>query len=425
MSKFLGRLLIIGLPVAVLFAFIVVYVVLAAAAPKPERAEIVARPSAVFVTEAALSPVQLSVTTQGEVTPLTEIDLTAQVSGRITYVNPNFVDGGFFEAGEVLVRLEDADYRLAVTRAEALVAQSRQALVREQAESELAREEWESLGDGEASALTLREPQMAEARAQLASAQASLDEARLNLSRTRISAPFDGRVRAKSADLGQYVGPGTRLGRVFATNRVQVRLPLTNAELAILNLPLAFQSSDANPGRPAHLSASVAGQERHWEGRLVRTDSAINPQTRTMSAIIEVEDPYGAAAEEAGAPLAVGLFVAANIDGRELENAIVLPRSALRGSNEVYVAELDGTLSIRQVNVVDTSAERVVLTAGLEPGDRVVTSPLRGAAEGMLVRAMDANGDPLDPEPEADAANDNDAESEALVQETTTASRAN
>ena len=298
-------------------------------------------------------------------------------------------------------------------------------LVREQAESELAREEWESLGDGEASALTLREPQMAEARAQLASAQASLDEARLNLSRTRISAPFDGRVRAKSADLGQYVGPGTRLGRVFATNRVQVRLPLTNAELAILNLPLAFQSSDANPGRPAHLSASVAGQERHWEGRLVRTDSAINPQTRTMSAIIEVEDPYGAAAEEAGAPLAVGLFVAANIDGRELENAIVLPRSALRGSNEVYVAELDGTLSIRQVNVVDTSAERVVLTAGLEPGDRVVTSPLRGAAEGMLVRAMDANGDPLDPEPEADAANDNDAESEALVQETTTASRAN
>ena len=419
MSKFVGRLLIIGLPVAVLAAFIFLYIVLAAAAPQPERAEIVARPSAVFVTEAALSPVQLSVTTQGEVTPLTEIDLTAQVSGRITYVNPNFVDGGFFEAGEVLVRLEDADYRLAVTRAEALVAQSRQALVREQAESELAREEWESLGDGEASALTLREPQMAEARAQLASAQATLDEARLNLSRTRITAPFEGRVRAKNADLGQYVGPGTRLGRVFATNR----LPLTNADLAILNLPLAFQANEDNPGRPAHLSASVAGQERNWEGRLVRTDSAINPQTRTMSAIIEVEDPYGEAAEEAGAPLAVGLFVAANIDGRELSNAIVLPRSALRGSNEVYVAERDGTLSIRQVNVVDTNAERVVLTAGLEPGDRVVTSPLRGAAVGMLVRAMDANGDPLDPEPEAES--EDAAESEALVQETTTASRAN
>ncbi|WP_273145878.1 efflux RND transporter periplasmic adaptor subunit [Oceanicaulis alexandrii] len=425
MSKFVGRLLIIGLPVAVLFAFIVLYVVLAAAAPQAERAEVVARPSAVFVTEAELSPVQLSVTTQGEVTPLTEIDLTAQVSGRITYVNPNFVDGGFFEAGEVLVRLEDADYRLAVTRAEALVAQSRQALVREQAEAELAREEWASLGEGEASPLTLREPQMAEARAQLASAQATLDEARLNLSRTRITAPFEGRVRAKSADLGQYVGPGARLGRVFATNRVQVRLPLTNAELATLNLPLAFHANETNPGRPAHLSANVAGQVRNWEGLLVRSESAIDPQTRTMSAIIEVEDPYGEAAEAAGAPLAVGLFVTARIDGRELENAIVLPRSALRGADQVFVAQLDGTLAIHRVTVIDTSAERVVVTAGVEPGDRIVTSPLRGAADGMLVRALDANGDPLDPEPEAEDESDDEPATDAMVEQTTTASRAN
>jgi RND family efflux transporter MFP subunit len=425
MSKFVGRLLIIGLPVGVLFAFILLYIVLAAAAPQAERAEVVARPSAVFVTEAELSPVQLSVTTQGEVTPLTEIDLTAQVSGRITYVNPNFVDGGFFEAGDVLVRLEDADYRLAVTRAEALVAQSRQALVREQAEAELAREEWASLGEGEASPLTLREPQMAEARAQLASAQATLDEARLNLSRTRITAPFEGRVRAKSADLGQYVGPGAQLGRVFATNRVQVRLPLTNAELATLNLPLAFHANETNPGRPAHLSANVAGQVRNWEGLLVRSESAIDPQTRTMSAIIEVEDPYGEAAEAAGAPLAVGLFVTARIDGRELDNAIVLPRSALRGADQVFVAQLDGTLSIHPVTVIDTSAERVVVTAGLEPGDRVVTSPLRGAANGMLVRALDANGDPLDPEPEAQDESEDEPATDAMVEQTTTASRAN
>ena len=425
MSKFVGRLLIIGLPVGVLFAFILLYIVLAAAAPQAERAEVVARPSAVFVTEAELSPVQLSVTTQGEVTPLTEIDLTAQVSGRITYVNPNFVDGGFFEAGDVLVRLEDADYRLAVTRAEALVAQSRQALVREQAEAELAREEWASLGEGEASPLTLREPQMAEARAQLASAQATLDEARLNLSRTRITAPFEGRVRAKSADLGQYVGPGAQLGRVFATNRVQVRLPLTNAELATLNLPLAFHANETNPGRPAHLSANVAGQVRNWEGLLVRSESAIDPQTRTMSAIIEVEDPYGEAAEAAGAPLAVGLFVTARIDGRELDNAIVLPRSALRGADQVFVAQLDGTLSIQPVTVIDTSAERVVVTAGLEPGDRVVTSPLRGAANGMLVRALDANGDPLDPEPEAQDESEDEPATDAMVEQTTTASRAN
>jgi len=167
----------------------------------------------------------------------------------------------------------------------------------------------------------------------------------------------------------------------------------------------------------------VAGQTRNWEGRLVRTDSAIDPQTRTMSAIIEVNDPYGEAADLAGAPLAVGLFVAANIDGRELSTAFALPRSALRGANQIFVAEPDGTLSIRDVTVVDSSAERVVVTSGVQRGERVVTSPLRGAAQGMLVRALDANGQPLDPEPETDS--DDEAGASEAVAEQTNVSRAN
>lgn len=417
MKKFLGRALIFGLPVILIGGFVGVYVMLVATQAQPERAEIEARPAAAFVAEAQPSPVQLYVETQGEVTPLTEIDLTAQVAGRIDYVNPDFEDGGFFEAGEVLVRLEDADYRLAVTRAEALVAQRRQLLIREQAEADLAREEWEALGEGEASALTLRQPQMAEARAQLAAAEAGLAEARLNLSRTRISAPFDGRVRQKNADLGQYVGPGARIGRVFSTDRVQVRLPLTNSELAILDLPLAFRASDEAEGRHASLSAQVAGSEREWEGRLVRTDSAIDPQTRTLSAIIEVRDPYGEAAQAAGAPLAVGLFVSARIDGRRLDNAFALPRSALRGADQVFVAQTDGTLSIRQVEVIDTSADRVVVAgSAIQQGDRVVTSPLRAAADGMLVRALGPDGEPLDAD-ETDEETQSEEETEATVAE--------
>ncbi len=392
-----------------------VVVGLAATAAQPERQEVVPRPTAVFVTEAEPTPIQLAVRTQGEVTPLTEIDLVAQVSGRITFVNPSFVNGGFFEAGETLVQLEDADYRLAVTRASALVAQRRQQLIREQAEAELAREEWEALGDGEASALTLRQPQMAEAEAQLAAAQASLDEARLNLARTRISAPFDGRVRTKGADVGQFVGPGARLGRVFSTDRVEVRLPLTNSELATLAMPLAYQANANDRGPLVQLSASLAGETRVWEGRVVRTDSAIDPQTRTMSAIVEVADPYGAAAEAAGAPLAVGLFVNAEIEGRSIEYAYSLPRSALRGSSQMFVAELDGTLSIRNVTVADSSAERVIVTSGIEAGERVVTSPLRGAANGMLIRALGPDGEPLDPEPEAEEEADAEAEVEAVA----------
>jgi RND family efflux transporter MFP subunit len=346
--------------------------------------------------------VQLVVNTQGEVTPLIEIDLTAQVSGRITYVNPSFVQGGYFEAGEVLIQLEDADHRLAVTRAQALVSQRQQQLIREQAESELALEEWQSLGEGEASALTLREPQLADARAQLAAAEASLAESRLNLSRTRISAPFEGRVRTKAADLGQFISPGARLGRVFATETVEVNLPLSDGELTLLNIPLAFQASEANPGPAVSLSATIGGIQRVWEGKIVRTDAAMNTQTRTLTAIVQVNDPYGIAATEAGAPMAVGLFVNARITGRSIDRAYVLPRSALRGANSIYVAEIDGTLSIRQVVVIDSNPDRVVIASGVSAGERVITSPVRGAIEGLSVRALDASGEPLDPEPEAE-----------------------
>ncbi len=418
----IGRILI---SIALIFGVIILVGAavfgLAFTAEEPERAEVVARPTAVFVTEAQSTPVQLSVRTQGEVTPLTEIDLVAQVSGRITFVNPNFVNGGFFEAGETLIQLEDADYRLAVTRASALVAQRRQQLIREEAEADLARQEWEALGEGEASALTLREPQMAEAQAQLAAAQASLAEARLNLSRTRISAPFDGRVRMKSADLGQFVGPGARVGRVFSTDRVEVRLPLTNSELATLGMPLAFQAASYDAGPAVQLSAEVAGEIRYWDGHVVRTDSAIDPQTRTLSAIIEVSDPYGAAAQAAGAPLAVGLFVNADIAGQSIDYAYALPRSALRGANEIFVAERDGTLSIRQVTVADSTADAVIVTSGVTAGDRVVVSPLRGAADGMLIRALGPDGEPLDPEPEDE---DEAGEEAEAVAEQTAGSRA-
>ena len=408
MSKIIGRILLFGVPVGIIIGFIALFAILGATAPQPERADNSVRPTAVFIAEAEPEAVQLTVNTQGEVTPLTEIDLTAQVSGVITYVNPSFVQGGYFEAGEVLIQLEDADHRLAVTRAQALVSQRRQQMIREQAESELAREEWESLGEGEASALTLREPQLADARAQLAAAEASLAESRLNLQRTRISAPFDGRVRAKNADQGQFIAPGSRLGRVFATETVEVNLPLSDGELTLLNMPLAFQASEANPGPAVRLSAVIGGRERVWNGQIVRTDSVMNTQTRTLTAIVQINDPYGAAAEAAGAPLAVGLFVSAQITGRSIDRAYVLPRSALRGADQIYVAEPDGTLSVRQVTVIDSTPQRVVIASGVSQGERVITSPVRGAIEGMAVRALDQNGDPLDPEPEDDDSADSD-----------------
>lgn len=398
MSKIAGRFVLIGLPILIIFAFIFLFVVLGATQPRPETETPVPRPAAVFVVEALQSPVQLEVSTQGEVSPVTQIGLVTQVSGRIAYVNPSFTQGGFFEAGDVLLSLEDEDYRLAVIRAEALVTQRRQALIREEAEAELASEEWLAIGEGDASALTLREPQLADARAQLAGAEASMREARLALARTRITAPFNGRVREKLADLGQYVGPGTRVGEIFSTDTAQVRLPFTDSELGRAGIPVAFQADSYETAPVITLSANLGGAWREWEGRIVRTDSAIDPQTRTLYAIAEVADPYGSAAEAAGAPLAMGLFVEARVPGRNVNMAITLPRSALRGADQVLVARPDGTLSVRTVQIVESSPERLVVASGVEAGEYVVTSPLRGAADGMRIRALDSDGEAVFPD---------------------------
>jgi len=345
------------------------------------------RPLAVFVSPVVREDVRLRVETQGEVRPHTEIDLAAQVSGRIVSVAPEFVAGGAFKAGEVLVQLEDADYRVAVTRAEARVAESRQRLVQEKAEADLARRDWEEMGRGPADPLTLREPQLKKAQADLAAAEAELEGARLNLARTRISVPFDGRVRSKNADLGQYVTPGAMLGRVFATDRVEVRLPLTDADMRILGKPIAYLAGDDAPG--VRFTATVAGEERTWTGVLARIEGAVDPASRVVYAYAALKDPYGAGADAAGVPMAVGLFVRARIEGRVMESGLVVPRAALRPGDKVFLAAPDNTLQIRTVEVLAFLDERVVIASGLEVGEQVITSPLAAPVPGMPVRPID------------------------------------
>ncbi|WP_417478669.1 efflux RND transporter periplasmic adaptor subunit [Maricaulis sp.] len=405
MGKLIGRFAIFGVAGAVVLLIIIA---LFSTQPEPQRASATPQPVAAFVEEARRETVALTVHSQGQARPRTQINLVPQVTGRITYVNPNFIEGGFFEAGETLVQIDDADYHLAVTRAAALVAQAQQGLIREQAEAELALSEWADLGEGQASALTLREPQLADARAQLASAQASLRAARLDLDRTRVSAPFDGRVRVKGADLGQFVTAGTSLGEVFSTDTILVRLPLTDNDLGLLGIPIAYDAGPDSEGIPVRLTAVLAGAPREWQGFITRTESAIDPQTRVLYATAQVADPYGAAAAT-GAPLAVGLFVEAEIRGRDVQDAVVLPRAALRGENTVYVVNAGGTLDIRTVTVVTSNVDRLVVSSGVSGGEMIVISPIRGASTGMRLRSLDADGNVL---PDYSATIESEAESD-------------
>lgn len=380
--------------VGIVLGFVALIALMGAARPEIKRETPEKMAPTVFVETAASGPVRLDVTAQGEVRPRTDINLTAQVAGRVVETAENFVNGGAFEEGDVLVRIEDADYRVALAGAQARIAQAREALRREEAEAELAREDYEDLGfDEEPTALALRLPQLAQARASYSAAQAEVDAAQLNLNRTRVRAPFTGRVRERIAGPGQYVAPGAQLGRIFSTDVAEIRLPLTDADLARLGLPIAFEASADQPGPGVKLSAIVAGGYHEWQGRIARTDAAIDPATRQISAIAVVEDPYGAAAKSAGAPLTIGLFVDAEIEGQPFADAIVLPRSALYGRDRVFVVNRDNILEERIVDVVSSDRDTITVARGISTGERIVVSPLRGAVAGDKVApSMRDNG---------------------------------
>lgn len=384
------RIITILLPVIVLVAIVGTgFALTQIFAPPVERAEEQPRGLSVFAEVAEETALDLKVRAQGEVRPKRQIVVAPQIAGRISYVSPDFLDGGFIRQGQVLVRLEAADYELAVTRARSGVASAQQALAREQAEADLALQDLADLGIEDASPLARREPQLAEAQANLDSAKALLADAQLALNRTAVTAPFSGRVRERSADLGQFVSPGQALGTIFATDVVEVSLPLSDEELGRTGLPLAFAETADNPGPQVVFTTNVAGEPREWVGRVRRTAAALNPQTRLINVIAELDDPYGTGSDD-GVPMAPGLFVNAEIDGRRIENVVRIPRSALRGVDQVFIGDgPEGRLEIRTVNVVYSTDNGAFVSSGVEDGELAVVSPIQAAFDGMSIQVVE------------------------------------
>ena len=383
----MNKLLKISAPVIVLAVSIGVVQVLSAAKPTPEKKEDSQRLLSLYVDEVKSEVVTLSVQTQGEVRPKIEIDLVPQVSGRIVAISQSFAEGAEFGPGMTLVKIDDTDYQLAVIRARARVAEAQVAVQRELANASIKEDQWrDKRTSGKPTPYALNKPQVLEAEAKLLAAEADLKGANLNVARTEISAPFLGRVREKNIGIGQYVSAGTRLGRVFSTGTVEIRLPLTDTQLAELNLPIGFMADDFNAPL-VQFKAHVGNQEHFWSGRIVRINASVDPQTRLIYAIAEVEDPYGLGSD-GGAPMAVGMFVNAEIAGTTSQSALVLPRLALRNADKVYVINDENRLEIRTVDVLSTSEETVLVTSGVEVGEKVVTSTIPAAVDGMEVRAI-------------------------------------
>ena len=380
----------IVLPLLVLAGSAASFALLHATKPEPVKTHEGPRPISVHAAPVNKESVRLQVVTQGEVRARTEIDLVAQVGGRIVSVSSEFTEGGKIEPGVALLKIEDTDYRLALRQAEARVAEAKVRLDQALADANVARQQLRN--DPNPSALALKKPQVAEARARLKAADADLEQARLELDRTNIALPFAGRLMATRVDVGQFIVPGTVLARAFATDVVEVRLPLDDAQLASLGLPIGHVAEDE--GLPVSLTAVVAGRQQQWQGRLVRLDAAIDPDTRMLYGIVEVVSPYERNVSASGMPLAVGLYVEANIFGRELVDATVVPSDALRAGNVVFLINPEGRLQIKPVEVVHQSPSRAVIEGDVTAGDQVITSPVRNPVQGMALVAIQPSGEP-------------------------------
>ncbi len=372
------------LPILVILAAAVVMAVIVKAKPAVERVERDVQPPLVRVVEASRGSVALNVYSNGTVEPKTRSTLVAQIGARVASLTSGFAEGAFFDRGDLLVQLDPSDFELAVTQAEARVAQAEVQLEREEAETRMAIEEWDELGEGEPASLVLRKPQLAQARAELKSSQAALELARLQLDRTRIRAPFSGRTETKMVDVGQFVGPGTALGRVYSTERAEVSLKVPQDELNFLDITLGRPEG---PQPRALLRGRIGATDNTWPARVARTGSRIDPQTRMVSVIAEIEDPFSLAGTHP-APLPMGLYLGAEIEGKTADGAIVLPRAALREDGRVLVVTPENRLDIREVEILRVTSETLVVTGGLDDGERVCISPLTAVVDGMKVRVQ-------------------------------------
>ncbi|MEJ2383232.1 MAG: efflux RND transporter periplasmic adaptor subunit [Xanthomonadales bacterium] len=366
------------LPLLLIVGSIVVVVVMVAVAQgkRPDRKDDAQPALLVEAIPAEVTSVDFTVTSQGSVMPRTETTLVAEVAGQIVSVSQNFIAGGFFRKGEVLLQIDPSDYETALLRAEATLAARRAQLADQQARSDQALKDWTNLGrQGEPSDLVLRKPQLAEAKAAVQAAEAELRQANRNLERTRIRVPYDGLVRSKSVDVGQYVGPGTPLGVTFAIDRAEIRLPLSGDDLAYLELPSATRL-DASRRVPVTLTAEGDGVGGRWDAEIVRTEGVVDAASRVIYAVAEVVDPYGVLGLSEQPELKMGTFVRAAITGRRADAVVVLPRAVLQPDNTVLIANADRRLEIRPVTVARAEPRKVYVSDGIADGELVITTSL-------------------------------------------------
>jgi RND family efflux transporter MFP subunit len=374
------------LPVLILGFFSALAFGMYLARPNPVKTAVAPASFFVEVAEAKKSVVNFKVDSQGSVSPRTETTLIAEASGQIVEVSGSFISGGFFTKGDVLIRIDPRNYQSAVKRAKANVAKAATQLATESALAAYARDDWRRLrkvspGVSPASDLTLRKPQLQEAIASLQSAEADLEKAEGDLDRTVIRAPYNGMVREKIADVGQYVGTGSQLASTFAVDKAEVRLPVTQQDLQFLDIGKLRRGESIS----VILRADLGGASFSWEAEITRTGGVFDSKSRVLYLIAEIIDPYDTA-DSGRIPLLMGTFVSAEIVGRSGGELFLIPRYSMPRGSTLWLVDEESRIHPKEVSVVRRDNDYVYVSEGLQVGDQYCVTPIAQPLPGMKVR---------------------------------------
>ena len=329
---------------------------------------------------------QTTIEANGIIKAHNEIILTSQVSGRVVTIHPQFEDGAFFKKGAILLELEEADFLTSVASAKANLAQAEAAHAQEKARSEQAKLNWEDLGyDEEPNDLVLRLPQLKEAVARVNSAQTQLAQAERNLSRSKIKAPFDGRVIQRSVGISQAISATTMLGRVFSVDYAEVRLPINSTDMRNLELP---ENPEDEPLKITLADALDDENSNSWKAEIVRTEGTIDQNSLELFAIARIHDPFGI--NSGASPLRIGQPVSAMIPGNVLENVFRIPRKAVRRLKMIYLINPD-TFTIQGITIdpVSENEDYVFINdQSIKEGTFLATTPMSWVPEGAKVEII-------------------------------------
>ncbi|GLQ32761.1 efflux RND transporter periplasmic adaptor subunit [Litoribrevibacter albus] len=396
----MSKLIRLSLPVLVIALTALILYSLVALKPdakkRPPKAETVIQVETVM---AKVSSYQVEMPSRGLVKAQTESTLAAEVSGTVVAISEQLRKGGRFKQGDWLLTIDPRDYEVAVTLAEANLRQAQLALDEEKAKAEQALRDWQRLSKtlnqaSEPPDLVLRKPQLAAAEAALVSSRAQLDKAKLDLERTRIQAPFDGFVLSQSVDLGHYVTPGYQLAEISGL-RLEITLPVSARWRPLLDWRSIENGTQLSELNNVLLEVGEGHHSQLWQARIVRDGGEVDAQSRQLQLIAEIEPQ-----ENSQWPLLPGDYAVARIQGKQLHDVIVLPRTALVDGEYVWKVT-DQRLQKQNVEIAWQDKNVVVveldsaLKEQLSENDEVVSSPLSYAISGTKVAVIKRDGELL------------------------------